>query len=541
MAKKNRPTNLRKLLKPYMGRLKLDSFIQACFAALAAGAAASLVAIAVMRLFGVSAKWWLMIVLMAAAALTAGILSYVLVYRLSYMQMLRKVDAAGLESRLITMRELLGDKSYIARKQREDTLAAIAALRPRAISLHIPLVAAALALGLTLGTTVAAMIPNEERSVTPPDAIFDDWEPSYPHIDEMLGMTDQIIENSTMSYWIGKVLLPLPGTEELGEALMNASTEDLRLAIQHMKPASGATDLAAIHQKAETLVGSIDAMLEEIGYPRETADPFILAFYKLSDSLHEVTLAYEAGEDATDTLIEVLDTAEAELREALLGEVKVSDDIKDKIEDILDKLEQSFNKGEDKDANDQAADLENALDQLEQMIQDNKVSMTIGQLLKSLPGTEELGEALIERDQVKVYVALENMKPDYAAFIAEMIDGVNASEADDITKGLLVARLEVLKASVEASRGSFSTIKSHLNTAKGELADAKLPTETHLSALLASRTATAALGNALLAVDPDATLAAVEALEALLDSTSFGFAETLAGVIDALTYAIGAT
>ena len=74
MAKKNRPTNLRKLLKPYMGRLKLDSFIQACFAALAAGAAASLVAIAVMRLFGVSAKWWLMIVLMAAAALTAGIL-----------------------------------------------------------------------------------------------------------------------------------------------------------------------------------------------------------------------------------------------------------------------------------------------------------------------------------------------------------------------------------------------------------------------------------------------------------------------------------
>lgn len=113
------------IIKKYAARLKREGILRSLMYGLIAGCAALTVIALLSWLFDF--KWGLFVALGAFTLLTAGsaLLLYRFRFRPSEREIARRVDALGLEERMITMAQLEGDESYIAAMQREDTLRAL--------------------------------------------------------------------------------------------------------------------------------------------------------------------------------------------------------------------------------------------------------------------------------------------------------------------------------------------------------------------------------------------------------------------------------
>ena len=110
--------------------------------------------------FGFRAVWvYIPAFVVIAAAFTP--IFYFAKYRKSERAVASVIDELGLEERMITMESLKGDDSYIARRQREDTLGALAKVSEKRLSLVLStslLICLAVALPLGAGfTTVSAL------------------------------------------------------------------------------------------------------------------------------------------------------------------------------------------------------------------------------------------------------------------------------------------------------------------------------------------------------------------------------------------------
>ncbi len=288
-------------------------------------------------------------------------------------------------------------------------------LKPRAVSLHIPLITTALAFALSLTGVVGAMVPSWERSATPVSAIEDDYKVYHPVVKELV----------------------------------------------------------------EDLYKKVDALPDDI-------DP----------------------------------------------------DIKDKLEQIIKDIDQSQNSGEQKDNTDRVSDLEEMIDQINQMIKDNQVSKTIGDILMQLENTKELGAALVARDDALVQAALDNMVPGFMSLLQGIVKEINACEADSVTKNAILGCLNTTLNKLEAGNPAtgaaygFSEAKEVIRVNALEPIRALLPdAETSLGALLSAGSATAALGQAIVAGDAAGALAALQELDNSL--TALEGAEKIAA-LDAL-------
>ncbi len=113
--------------------------------------------------FGFLAVWVYVPVFFAVIAVFTPIF-YFVKYRKSERAVASVIDELGLEERMITMESLKDDDSYIARRQREDTLGALAKVSEKRLSLVLStalLVCLAVALPLGAGlTTVSALSAN---------------------------------------------------------------------------------------------------------------------------------------------------------------------------------------------------------------------------------------------------------------------------------------------------------------------------------------------------------------------------------------------
>ncbi|MDE5593602.1 MAG: hypothetical protein K2I75_06695 [Clostridiales bacterium] len=69
---------------------------------------------------------WLSLGLGAAAWIGASLFFYFIVFSFSDMEIMQRIDRAGLDERMVTMYQLQGDDSYMAQRQREDAAAAFA-------------------------------------------------------------------------------------------------------------------------------------------------------------------------------------------------------------------------------------------------------------------------------------------------------------------------------------------------------------------------------------------------------------------------------
>lgn len=125
-----------KVFKEYYNRLAKEGGLKALICGLIVGFTALFVSALAFWLAEVE-QFWLLIVVFAVAAVAATIISYFVTYRPSKKEIARRVDALGLEERLLTMTQLENDDSYIARRQREDALNALQFVSAKSVKIVV--------------------------------------------------------------------------------------------------------------------------------------------------------------------------------------------------------------------------------------------------------------------------------------------------------------------------------------------------------------------------------------------------------------------
>ena len=167
-----------KIFKEYYNRLAREGWLNAAVYGLTFAFMALFVSATAFWVFAIK-QLWLVFVIFGVVAVGVTLLSYFVKFRPSTKDIARRVDALGLEERLLTMTQLQNDQSYIAMKQREDTLNALKAITAKDVKIAVStvmLVLMSISLVFSMGaTTVYALSTNG----------------SLPTGGEMLGITSE--------------------------------------------------------------------------------------------------------------------------------------------------------------------------------------------------------------------------------------------------------------------------------------------------------------------------------------------------------------
>lgn len=151
-----------KLFQKYYARVAREAIVKSVLSGLICGCAAMLLVSFLTWFFGFKAGLFLALALFLVTTAGTAALFYFKKFRPSTKDIARKIDALGLEERLITMAELENDDSYIAMRQREDALEALGKVDQSLIKIVVSaaLIAAvcvATVIGLIGGTTVSSL------------------------------------------------------------------------------------------------------------------------------------------------------------------------------------------------------------------------------------------------------------------------------------------------------------------------------------------------------------------------------------------------
>lgn len=124
-----------KLLSQYRTRLATEGWIKSALCGLTVAFVLNIIYTFVCLLFGIKVYWVSAILIVAGAATTP--LFYFTKFRRSLRQVASRVDTLGLEERVLTMAGLEGDDSFMARRQREDTIRALKTVNASLIKLAV--------------------------------------------------------------------------------------------------------------------------------------------------------------------------------------------------------------------------------------------------------------------------------------------------------------------------------------------------------------------------------------------------------------------
>lgn len=133
------------LFKKYYTRLAKEGWLKATFCALIVGFATVLVSASVIYwAMGSQKMLWLAAIIGLAVAGGVLPLFYFTKFRPSDKEIMQRIDELGLEERMITMKALEGDNSYMAQRQREDAMKALKTMDSTMLkfAVSIPLVIA---------------------------------------------------------------------------------------------------------------------------------------------------------------------------------------------------------------------------------------------------------------------------------------------------------------------------------------------------------------------------------------------------------------
>lgn len=153
-----------KIFKEYYNRLAKEGWLKAVICGLIFAFAALFASAVTFWMFAIK-QLWLVFVIFGVVVIGATVLSYFVKFRPSTKDIARRVDELGLEERLLTMTQLQNDQSYIAMKQREDTLNALKKVAAKDVKMAIStamLVIMSIAFVFSTGaTTVYALSAND--------------------------------------------------------------------------------------------------------------------------------------------------------------------------------------------------------------------------------------------------------------------------------------------------------------------------------------------------------------------------------------------
>ncbi|MDE7406409.1 MAG: hypothetical protein K2M89_06020 [Clostridiales bacterium] len=119
-------TSQAEVIKKCRNDLQKERIIKSVLCGMAAGFAVMFLLAFITWIFEFKGLW-LSLGLGVAAWIGAALLFYFVVFSFTDMEVMKRIDRAGLDERMITMYQLRGDDSYMARRQREDASATFAA------------------------------------------------------------------------------------------------------------------------------------------------------------------------------------------------------------------------------------------------------------------------------------------------------------------------------------------------------------------------------------------------------------------------------
>ncbi len=111
--------DVKELFEKYYSRLAREGMFKALFCGLIVGFLVNFGVAFATWFMDADGLWWSIGALVVATAIATP-LFYLKKFKPNVQDVARRLDRLGLEERLITMTEYLGDESYIAQKQRED-------------------------------------------------------------------------------------------------------------------------------------------------------------------------------------------------------------------------------------------------------------------------------------------------------------------------------------------------------------------------------------------------------------------------------------
>ena len=129
-------TEKEKYFSKHFGKLQLESLVKSLLCGLAVGFAAAFAAALALWIID-KGYWWLSLVAIAVGTLVAAPIFYFARFRPTAVKNARRIDALGLEERLVTMVEYADDDSAIAKIQREDAKEKLNAFSPANIKITI--------------------------------------------------------------------------------------------------------------------------------------------------------------------------------------------------------------------------------------------------------------------------------------------------------------------------------------------------------------------------------------------------------------------
>lgn len=394
--------NYKKLLAPYLWRLRLEALLKSLLAGLIVGFA-----------FGVVATVWCRIAIIERDILTMMLYSlYValgvtpvayLFYRPNVKKAAKRVDKTGLFDRTSTMLALQNDDSYIATVQREDAVERLKKVKASKIPFNItlkPVIAVFTALIMLCCASMlpyktirveAEEIPEEivqesriianliaqlrtliEEADVPEDIknelhiIVNDLEASVDDYDTTLEKAAKISEARTKilaiiervtsdTDTIGDILKEDEATKELGEAIASKDSEKLTQAIENLRNEMFNVPEEEREQWFKDMAEKLNSAIEQAGgIDEENADPILEALKQLADAFAGAGELFEDEtlENPSDTALGMgglgLSDAEQTITEENEKQNQIEEGLKDIIGAIEDARDELFgNDGED--------------------------------------------------------------------------------------------------------------------------------------------------------------------------------------------------
>ena len=183
----------KKKIKRFQWRLNIEAGIRAGTVGLAAGFAG----MAAILLYGRLCYQKLMITEAGGIAvvlwLVVALLTYFLGFRPKKKEVLARIDAMGLQERVITMEELKEEETVIAKKQRQDTKERLEELDTSGLNIKLYIWPFLCCLGLVAVVAMLILLPLPEKKV---DELAEQNALEMELVDEMITALKEIVENS---------------------------------------------------------------------------------------------------------------------------------------------------------------------------------------------------------------------------------------------------------------------------------------------------------------------------------------------------------
>jgi len=160
----------KRTLQKYSSRLNKQGWIKAAMMGIVVGLAGLAVFSLVCWILALDPVWIGAIVFGVFAAGSTPIF-FLKIFRPTIKMTIRRIDALGLEERVLTMNELESNDSYIAKVQREDTISALKTVNAKLLKFAAP-IALIIVLGVTLILSSGLTVGAEYRSRNQGDPLF---------------------------------------------------------------------------------------------------------------------------------------------------------------------------------------------------------------------------------------------------------------------------------------------------------------------------------------------------------------------------------